>query len=416
MISLIRDPQRSDSKVRVQRNFMPYFKWVGVDITGAIKKGKLVAYSDQELSQRLFQQGIALMRCASIYTISFLWNINAASRANIFSAIARLLRAGLTVPDVFTIAAQQLDNPFLYDDLFNCARDIRTGIPFAAALKKHTLLCDGLAQIMLIVGHESGNMITAVEYVAAYYEMKHSFKKEIRAALAMPLLTFIFFIGISLFIFIFIMPRFADMFTSMNAQLPAITQYMIVMSEFISSWSMVYIVLGVGLCALLLRRYLRAAGARVWNILVIKIPVVGTVVLNHQLGQFLYGLSLLERSGVPLVHALEVVESLTAHSVVKRFIHIIRMDVHSGILLSHAMAASLVFSSDVIALVNIGEETGTLGSSLLSSAEIYKESTHILLQRLVFFVQPLVIIVLGLLIGMLIFAVYLPIMNLSFSL
>src|SRR5579863_10475927 len=148
---------------------MPYFKWVGVDIIGQIKKGKLAAHSSDELSERLLQRGVALLRSTSLYTIPFMWKLTLAVKAQVFSSIARLLRAGIMMPDVFVITAQQVNNPFLYDALFNWAMDIKNGESFVVAVKKQSQLCDPLVITMLVVGNESGNMIYAVENVVSYY-------------------------------------------------------------------------------------------------------------------------------------------------------------------------------------------------------------------------------------------------------
>src|ERR1700676_1524631 len=113
---------------------MPYFKWVGVDSVGVTKRGKQAAHSPQDLSEKLFKQSVALLRCKTIYTPSFCWPITAQTKGNLFQQKAKLLRAGLLLPNAFTIAAQQSHNPLVYDILFTVACDIKQGIPFAQAL------------------------------------------------------------------------------------------------------------------------------------------------------------------------------------------------------------------------------------------------------------------------------------------
>jgi type IV pilus assembly protein PilC len=394
---------------------MPYFKWVGVDIAGDIKKGRLTAYSQEELSERLFQRGIALLRCTSVYVPLFLCQPTAHLKAQLFLSIARLLKAGILMPDVFIIAAQQIENPILFDTIFECATDIKNGMPFVMAIKKQKELYDPIVITMLTIGHESGNFVSAVEHVAHYYQMEYTFKKNIRASLAMPCFTFVFFIGISLFIFIFLMPRFADLFLSMNNELPQLTRMMIQISTFITSWSMLYLASFVVVCVIIIRRYCKTSGASLWNTLCMKMPLIARVLWYHECGQFLHSLSLLVSSNIPLLQALEITQTSVYNSTMKQCITVLYDHVQSGILLSQAMAGMLLFSSDVVALVKVGEESGTLATSLHSAADLYKESACLLLSRIIFFIQPIVIIILGFLIGMLIFAIYLPIMNFSFS-
>src|SRR5690606_31469702 len=133
-------------------------------------------------------------------------------KGQVFGRISQLLAAGIMLPEALTICAQQSYHPVLYDSLFNCSIDIKNGVSFASALEKQQQLCDQIATTMLLAGYESGDVIAACKNVSRYYQMQDQFKQEVRSALAMPFVTLLFFVGITLFIFVFIMPRFADMF------------------------------------------------------------------------------------------------------------------------------------------------------------------------------------------------------------
>lgn len=392
---------------------MPYFKWVGVDIVGATKKGKQAAHSSQDLSEKLLQQGIALLHSKSVYAPSFVWSINAKVKGDLFKQKAKLLHAGLLLPKVLEIAGQQSHNPLVHDMLFAISRDIQHGVPFAKALERHDKLCDPIVMVMLTAGHESGNIINAVENVALYFHKQHAFNKSVRSALAMPFLTLLFFIGISAFIFVFIIPRFADMFSSLQQELPALTRSMINISDFIRSSSMIYVlgVLAIMCCAV--HYYVRNAGKKVWDTILVKIPFIGVIVWQYQMSQALQALSLLVSSGVTLVAGLKIVSDSVDHTMVKVQLADLHDDVAGGQLLSNAMASSSIFLPEIVALINIGEETGMLGQSLEAAAQIYNGTLEESLRRFVFFLQPIVIILLGFLVTTLICAVYLPIMQLS---
>ncbi|HSC25166.1 MAG TPA: type II secretion system F family protein [Candidatus Babeliales bacterium] len=392
---------------------MPYFKWVGTDIAGVTKKGKQSAHSPQDLSNLLLRQGVALLHFKFVYVPSFLWLITAKIKGNLFQQKAKMLRAGLLLPNVFAIAAQQSHNPLLYDILSTISCDIQQGSPFDKSLEKHPYLCDRIVMAMLIAGNESGNLIGAMENVALYYHKQYAFSKSIRSVLAMPLLTLLFFIGISLFIFIFIIPRFVDMFSSLNQELPALTRTMISMSEYIRSVSMVYT---IGIVTILLgaiHYYFTKLNRKKWDAITIKIPFIGSAVWQHWMGQSLQALALLVNSGTTLVAALKIVSESVDNSCVQFQFETLYDDVSSGQLLSNAMAISSVFLPEVVALVLVGEETSTLGQSLESAASVYSDRLDESLRRFVFFLQPLVILLLGFLVTILIFAVYLPIMQLS---
>ncbi len=392
---------------------MPYFKWVGVDRLGVTKKGKQAAHSPQELSELLFRRNVALLRCRPLYVVSALWPINARTKSDLFTRKAKLLRAGVLLPTVLKIVGQQSGNPILYDILCAVNNDIHHGISLGKALEKHHIVADPIVTVMLTAGNESGNIIHAVENVAIYFHKQHVFNKNIRAALAMPFLTLLFFIGISCFIFICIIPRFADMFSSLQQELPALTRTMIEVSNFIRSSAMVYLVIFLAIVAFCLYRYCISIGKQRWDSFVDHVPCIGKVMWQHHMCQALQALALLVNSGVPLVTGLAIVGQSVQHFSIKSTLASLHHDVASGQLLSAAMVTAENFLPEVIALIHVGEESGTLGQALESAALVYNDSLEEQLKRFVFFLQPIVIILLGLLVTTLILAVYLPIMQLS---
>ncbi len=406
-------PVKIKEAISVDRIRMPYFKWVGVNSVGVTKKGKQIAYSFQDLSDRLLHQGIAVISCKIIYSPPLLWPVGSQTKGNLFQQKAKLLRAGLLLPKVFSIAAQQAHNPIVSDMLFAISHDIQQGIPFAQALQKYSSFFDSIVMVMLTAGYESGDVVSAMENVALYFHKQHAFKKSIRAALAMPLLTLLFFVGITCFIFIFIIPRFADMFSSLQQELPPLTAGMLAVSEFVCSFSMVYLLGGLGIAVLVMYYYFSHTGKKVWDNLIIRMPFIGVIVWQYHMSQALQALSLLVNSGITLKEGLAIVSNSSEHFLIKSQISILHDDVASGQLLGNAMATASIFLPEIVALIHIGEETGTLGQSLESAAAVYHEKLDEQLGRFVFFLQPTVIILLGLLVTTLIFAVYLPIMQLS---
>lgn len=393
---------------------MPYFKWVGVDITGTTKRGKKTAHSVEKLSMQLLQQGIGLLRAKAAQAPSFLWPINAKSKADLFKQKAKLLRAGLLLPHVLEVIAQQSPNPILCDILFAVGHDIQHGVALSKALERHQVLRDPIVTVMLAAGHESGNIINAAESVALYFHQQYIFNKNLRSALAVPFLTLLFFIEISGFIFVFIIPRFADMFSSFGQELPALTRCMIAISDFISSFSMMYVVAAIVITIFCLHRYFATVrGRKARHYIIDHLPFVGSIVWQYHTSQALQALALLINSGVPLVEALKVVSESVNHEMIKSQLMELYHDVAAGQLLANAMMATTLFLPEVVALVYVGQESGLLGHSLEGAALVYNEKVEESLRRFVFFLQPAVIILLGLLVATLIFAIYSPIMQLS---
>jgi type IV pilus assembly protein PilC len=392
---------------------MPYFKWTGITLIGSLKKGKLAAYSFDELATRLLQQGIALLHCKAVYAPLFLWNIGPLVKSQLCNRIAQLLNAGIMLPEVLTISAQQSSHPLIYDSLFLCAVDIKNGVSCAAALEKQTQLYDSIAVTMLRAGYESGSLIQAFENVSRYYRMQHDFKKGVRSALAIPLVTLFFFVCISLFIFVFIMPRFAEMFASLHHELPPLTRYMLAISGFVRSWSMVVLLIIVVAGCVCIKRYSKVLCPLVWDTMIVHMPFIGQLVYCNQLGQVLNALSLLVMSGVSLPHALKIMIVSVDNSIIKAHLIFLYDEIQLGCLLSDAMISAAIFLPEVIALIRVGEESGSLGGPLEHCSQLYRDILQQKLTRLTFFLQPIMIIVLGLLITALIFSVYLPVMELS---
>jgi type IV pilus assembly protein PilC len=392
---------------------MPYFKWTGTNIEGAIKKGRLAAYSSNDLSQTLFHRGVALLHYKKIMAPSFLWSITYTTKSQLFASIAQLLRAGVLLPDVFIITAKQSAHPLLCDILFNCALAIKEGKALSAIVEKHTTLYDPVVKILLIAGDESGNSASAFESASLYCATQHEIKKNIRSVLAMPVLTLFFFIAIAAFIFIFIIPRFAQMFASLQCDLPALTCYMITLSGMLSSIHFVVVVSSVVMIIVMLRYYFKTAGSRIKDRCVMRMPFIGNLVCIHTVGQVLNALSLLVNNGVALLAALETITPSIGNSVVKRVFEDIILDIKSGKLLSNAMMSASIFLPETIALIQVGEESGTVGAALQCAAQLYNGAWTTTLARFIFFLQPFLIVVLGILIMALIFAVYLPIMEIS---
>jgi type IV pilus assembly protein PilC len=394
---------------------MPYFKWVGVDISGNIKKGKQPASSSQNLKASLLQQGIALLHSKSLYAPTFLWSINAQVKGNLFAQKAKLLKAGLLLPRVIDVIAQQSSNPLMCDILSDINQDLQRGVFFAQALEKHIHLSDPIVIVMLKAGHESGNMVNAIENIALYFHNQYIFKKNLRSVLAMPFLTLLFFLGISFFIFAFIIPRFAEMFDSLQQELPALTQSMIKISNFISSSYMLYVVIIIGVIILSMHYYfITKRGKKTWDYFIEHVPFINSLLWQHYMGQALHAIALLINSGVPLVNALKIVSENIGYEKVAIQLQNIHGEVDAGKLLSNAMLTLSIFLPEAVALVSIGQESGALGNSLESVALIYSDKVDESLRRFIFFLQPMVIIFLGLLITMLIFAIYSPIMQLSY--
>lgn len=393
---------------------MPYFKWVGVDIVGTESQGKLAATSVEELSLELFRRGIALVSAKAIWTPSCVWPFDAQMKYQLFKQKAKLLRSGVLLPDVLRAVGHQVENPYIYDVYTVISQDIQRGIGLAVAFQKHSVFDEPLVAVMLAAGEESGSVVSAFEGIALYFYKQHLFVKKIRSIVAVPIITLLFFIGISVFIFICIIPRFADMLLSLQQELPPITRAMMAVSSFLTSYSMVYLMCGIGIASFFSFRYAAtASGKKVLTKMLFHIPGIGKALWCYGVAQGLQSVSLLIERGVPLVDSLQIVSNSLRYDSVKEVFAFLYQQVLEGQLLSDAIASVSLFFPQVVALVSVGQRSGTLGQSLGEAALVYTEALDAFLERFIFLLQPTIIIALGLLVTLLIAAVYSPIMQLS---
>ena len=266
------------------------------------------------------------------------------------------------------------------------------------------------------VGERSGCLIESLDNLCAYLEARREFNAKLRSAALTPALTFLFFIAVTLVIFTVVVPRFADVFKSVGQELPAITKAMLAISDFLRSWK-VLVALGlVGGLGFVLRYCVRLPAVRLaTDTVLLKVPLIGQLVKNSSLTYFLRSAAMLVTSGMHVVPALAIAKKSVSNEVLSRQFEEIYHDVQSGYSLSQAMVnrEQDFFDAELIALISVGQESGKLGLLLSKAAAVYQEKVNNQLTFIVVMVQPLLMIILGLLITSLIFAVYMPILSLS---
>lgn len=392
---------------------MPYFKWTGVDSVGKTKKGYLLAHSPQELDDRLFRKGIALISCKKRYIVMASRIINIQQKGALFAHMAQLLQAGVLLPKALELVAAQSTNLLLHDIVLRVSKDVYDGTSFIVALAQYKKISDPFVMTVLTAGHEAGDLAQAFEHCAFYYKKRSAFEKTIYASLAMPIVTILFFVVASVFIFTAIIPRFADMFASLQHDLPIITQRMIYVSSCMRSRFMLSIFLCAMTCAYCVYYWFRKKRKKWLDTCIAAMPFFGKLIRYYHLQQILRALSLLTYGGATITKSFALVVKLESNYCIQERLKRMEYAISSGVLMSDAMAESGMFFSDIIAIIHIGQESGSVGQSFEYAADIYQNKIDEMLRKMTIFIQPTIVIVLGFLITLLIFAVYLPIIELS---
>lgn len=395
---------------------MPYYVWHGIDLQGRTRKGKSFARTPEGLDSQLLLKDIALLQSKPKKMWLVLHPISLTNKIQFFRSLAELLSAGILLPQALEIIVDQLEHIKLHYVLASLIESVQEGKSLHVALGNFPHEFTPIMITMIQVGQESGSLVLALEYLGEYLEMQQTVNQQLRRAALMPMLTLVFFCFIVLALFLIVVPRFEQIFTSMNKELPRITQIMIDISQFIASTGFLFAVVGVLIIGICLFNYFRSmAGRKNLDRAIMHIPYFKQIVLDKARLHYIQSLSLLIQAGLRPIPALSMAQQAVGNSAIRDSLHTMTSSLESGSSLSAAMIMQQdgFFKNDLIAMVRVGEESGRLGSMLKKASMIYSQR---LMCSLFFFTtlfQPLLMIVLGLLITLLIIAVYMPIFNLS---
>jgi len=395
---------------------MPYYRWKGINLFGDAKRGKSFARSEDDLDSLLFDRNIAMLSCKNCKIWSFLGSISNEDKINFFRQLSVLLESGVRLPDALRILGEQSENILFGQIVFALESDIQEGVSFGDALGKHPQIFDDLMVKMANVGQESGNLGSSLKQLTSYLEIKQDFRKKLRSASALPMITLAFFVFITMSIFVFVVPKFADIFRTMNKELPTITRVILKISEFLRSYQL-FIGLGILVAFIFLaRKYIKKPVLQpVVEMILVRFPLTGSLIKQTSLVYFLRSVSMLLQSGMRLLPAIEITKKSFESSLLKNHLEMLQQDVYAGSSLSQSMTdyPGLLFSQDLVAMVKVGEETGSLGLMLQKAADMYQDKVD---RSILFFTtifQPLLMICLGLLIALLIFAIYIPVFSMA---
>lgn len=392
---------------------MPLYRWVGISIKGRDCKGVMFAFSQEDLDKQLLKQDVALYQCREKKSW-FVRPVSYSTKIQFFKELALLLRSGILLPDALLILTNQITHPTLQGVVHNLYHYVCTGIVLSDAMHEYPDLFDAFVVQMVRVGYESGTLDTSLALIAQHLEIKDTFyKKMCRLALA-PLSTFVFFCIITLLIFIFIIPQFASLFAVTGKELPFATQFMLTMSNAFQGPYVPLILLSITLFVLLIKRWFKSdTGRKGKEKLMHGVPGICSIIKCMHTAQFLQIIGLLLENGVQLSCALSIARSSVTSSAIEKQIKLIEQDIHAGSSLSQALFSSDYFDHDLALMISSAQESRHLGAVLCHAADMYQQKVAYRLGLLSTLAQPVLLVLLGLLVTLLIVAVYVPLFNLS---
>jgi type IV pilus assembly protein PilC len=324
--------------------------------------------------------------------------------------LATMMKAGVPLVQSFDIVADGIDNPSMRELIIDLKNDVAAGNSLQNALAKHPRYFDDLFCNLVGAGEASGKLDTMLDRVATYKEKSEALKAKIKKALTYPIAVVGIAVIVTVVLLVWVVPVFAETFESFGAGLPAFTQMVLNLSNFMQEWWLIiFAVLGAAGYGFKEARFRSQKFADWIDAVTLKIPIVGDIMFESVVARFARTLATTFSAGVPLVEALESVAGAAGNAVYSRAILQIRDDVTVGTQLGLAIRTTGLFPSMMLAMVSIGEESGALDEMLEKVATHYEAEVDNKVDNLTALLEPLIMAVLGVLVGGLLVAMYLPI-------
>jgi len=393
------------------------FTWQGKDRKGQSRKGEVSAVSISEAKNLLRRQGISANKVKKLAKPLFgsgAAKITAADISVTSRQIATMLSAGVTLIQSLEMIAQGHAKVSMRKLLGEITEEVKAGNPLSSALRKHPNYFDDLYCDLVYTGEQSGALELIYDRIATYKEKAEALKSKIKKAMFYPIAVVVVAFIVTTILLIFVVPQFEEIFSSFGAELPAFTQFVLGISRFVQDYG-IFIAIAVSIAGFLFgRAYKKSQKLRdSCDKLVLKIPVIGEILKKASIARFTRTLATTFSAGVPLIGALESAAGASGNAVYREAILFMRKEVAGGIPMHVAMRATNVFPDMVTQMVSIGEESGSVDEMLSKIATIYEAEVDDMVDGLTSLLEPMIMAVLGVVIGGLIVAMYLPIFDMG---
>jgi type IV pilus assembly protein PilC len=392
------------------------FRYEGTNRGGAKVKGDIFALSDTLAKSELRKQGINPLKVKK-KPKPLLGGAKKPEPADIAifaRQIATMMQAGVPLVQSFEIIGQGNDKASMQKLILGIKTEVEGGVSLAEALAKYPLYFDQLFVNLVNAGEQSGALETMLDKLATYKEKTEALKAKVKKALFYPIAVLIVAFIVTVILLVFVVPQFEELFESFGADLPALTVFVINLSEFMQSWW--YIIAGGigGSIYLLLRMKKKSPKMQeAFDRIALKAPVVGEITTKSAIARFSRTLETMSAAGVPLVEAMDSVAGACGNIIYYNASVKIKDEVSQGTQLQTSMRNTGLFPNMAIQMVSIGEEAGSLDAMLAKVADFYETEVDNAVDALTSLLEPIIMAVLGVLVGGLIIAMYLPIFKLG---
>jgi type IV pilus assembly protein PilC len=390
------------------------FSWEGTDKKGQKVKGRSVAKSEQALRAELRRQGVAPSRVRVQKAAGGGGKVKPEDIAIFSRQLSTMMTAGIPLVQSFDIIGAGHDKPAMRKLILEIKSDVESGTSLHEALARHPLHFDDLFVNLVEAGEQAGALESLLDKIATYKEKTEAIKKKVKKALFYPTAVLAVAIIVTVILLIFVIPQFEALFKGFGADLPAFTQMVVSLSRFVQTkgW-LLLIIFGAIFYTFFYFKARSRAMRHFLDRVSLKVPIIGPILNKSAIARFARTLSTMFSAGVPLVEALESVAGATGNIVYEDAVMKIREEVATGQRLQRAMENTGLFPNLVVQMIAVGEESGALDAMSAKVASFYEEDVDNAVDSMSSLLEPLIMAILGVLVGGLVIAMYLPIFKLG---
>lgn len=397
---------------------MQNFKYTARDLSGELKQGLHRANNQHETLIWLREQGLIPL---NVEAISASGKKNRSSRKAVKSAdlasicwqLATMLDGGLAITTAVDLISEDIENKTLQEVLADVAEHMRKGEALSEGLQKHPRIFNQLFVSMVMAGETGGTLVASLNRLGQYFDNRDKLLRKIKGAMAYPIFVVCFVVLIIIAIMTFIIPRFKGIFDQIGGQLPAFTQGFMNIYDFFAH-NAVYIIVTIFVLVVAGILYGRTdkgrANLAAW---MLKIPLIGRLVKQSFIAMFCQTMATLLGSGVSVLETLDILVTLTKNSVIRKAIENTKQNIVQGSSISLSMAGTGFFPNLVVKMTQVGEESGSLTDVLDKTTEFYERKVDSTIQMMMSLLEPILICTIGVIIGTVLIALYLPIFTMS---
>ena len=395
---------------------MPSYAWKGRNRAGLVKEGVLAADSKEVALASLRRQNIVVTgireRGKEISLTKVGRKVPPKTLAVFTRQFSVMIDAGLPLVQCIEILANQQEHKNFQKILLQVRQDVEAGSTLADAMRRHPKAFDALYVNMVAAGEAGGILDTILQRLSVYIEKAVKLASQVKSALIYPIAVIVIACIVVAVILLKVIPTFAALFTSLGAELPLPTRVVIAASNFLARYFIFFVIGIAGLVYAFRRYYATHGGRRVIDGMLLKIPILGPIFRKVAVARFCRTLATLTSSGVPILESLDITARTAGNAVVEDAIYETRRSVEGGKTIVEPLRATNIFPNMVVQMIGVGEQTGALDAMLNKIADFYEDEVDAAVAGLVKLLEPILIFILGVIIGGIVIAMYLPMFTL----